>query len=137
MPVFPMIARRSERGFTLIELLIVVVIIGILAAIAIPKFSNSKERAIVGQMRSDLRNMVTAQEAYISDALTYDNGPIPAPTLAYNPSGTNTITLSGVSATGWAAVASTPTSGRTCAIFIGSAPPPAPSSVEGQVACTP
>jgi type IV pilus assembly protein PilA len=137
MPNFPAIARRSERGFTLIELLLVVVIIGILAAIAIPKFANSKERAIVSQMRSDLRNMVTAQEAYISDALTYYNGPIPSAVLAYNPSGTIAIVLSGVSNTGWAAVASAPSSSRTCAIFIGTAPPPAPASAEGRVACTP
>src|SRR5687768_18383973 len=90
---------RNKKGFTLIELLIVVVIIGILAAIAIPKFANTKEKAIVAQMRSDLRNMVTAQEAYISDALTYYNGPIPSPLLAYGPSGSITITLSGVSNT--------------------------------------
>jgi type II secretory pathway pseudopilin PulG len=116
----------------------VVVIIGILAAIAIPKFANSKERAIISQMRSDLRNMVTAQEAYISDALTYYNGPIPsAGVLAYDPSGNITITLSGVSATGWAAVAGAPTSSRTCAIFMGTAPPPPPSSLEGVIACTP
>ncbi len=114
----------------------VVVIIGVLAAIAIPKFANSKERAIVGQMKSDLRNMVTAQEAYISDALTYYNGPIPSGVLAYDPSGNTTITLSGVSNTGWAAVAGAPTSSRTCAIFIGTAPPPPPSTVAGQVACT-
>jgi type IV pilus assembly protein PilA len=137
MPTIPSIARRSRRGFTLIELLMVVVIIGILAAIAIPKFGNSKERAIVGQMRSDLRNMVTAQEAYISDALTYYNGPIPSGVLAYDPSGNVTITLSGVSATGWAAVAGAPTSSRTCAIFVGTAAPPPPSSLEGVVACTP
>jgi type IV pilus assembly protein PilA len=137
MPTIPSTARRSRRGFTLIELLIVVVIIGVLAAIAIPKFANSKERAIVAQMRSDLRNMVTAQEAYISDALTYYNGPIPSPLLAYGPSGSITITLSGVSNTGWAAVAGSPNSSRTCAIFIGTAPPPPPSSVVGLVACTP
>lgn len=137
MPNTPTLTRRSRRGFTLIELLIVVVIIGVLAAIAIPKFANSKERAIVSQMRSDLRNMITAQEAYIADALTYYAGPIPAAGLAYNPSGSIVITLSGVSATGWAAVASAPTSTRTCAIYIGSAPPPAPATTEGQVACTP
>jgi prepilin-type N-terminal cleavage/methylation domain-containing protein len=136
MPTTSTIARRSRRGFTLIELLMVVVIIGILATIAIPKFANSKERAIVSQMRSDLRNMVTAQESYISDALTYYNGPIPSPVLAYDPSGTIVITLSGVSNTGWAAVASAPNTSRTCAIFIGTAPPPAPASAEGRVACT-
>jgi len=137
MPTFPAISRRSRRGFTLIELLIVVVIIGVLASIAIPKFANSKERAVVSQMRSDLRNMVTAQEAYSSDALTYYNGPVPSAVLAYNPSGNIAIVLSGVSNTGWAAVASAVNTSRTCAIYIGSAPPPAPATVEGLVACTP
>ena len=60
-------SRSAKKGFTLIELLIVVVIIGILAAIAIPKFANTKEKAYIAAMKSDLRNMVTAQEAYFSD----------------------------------------------------------------------
>ena len=58
---------QNKKGFTLIELLIVVVIIGILAAIAIPKFANTKEKAYVAAMKSDLRNLITAQEAYFSD----------------------------------------------------------------------
>jgi len=62
---------RNTRGFTLIELLIVVVIIGILAAIAIPKFANTKEKAYIAGMKSDLRNLVTAQEAYFADNVTY------------------------------------------------------------------
>jgi type IV pilus assembly protein PilA len=62
---------RNRKGFTLIELLIVVVIIGILAAIAIPKFASTKEKAYVTAMRSDLRNMMTAQESYFSDYGTY------------------------------------------------------------------
>ena len=53
---------RNRKGFTLIELLIVVVIIGILAAIAIPKFANTKQKAVLASMKSDMRNMVTAQE---------------------------------------------------------------------------
>ncbi len=63
----------DRKGFTLIELLIVVVIIGILAAIAIPKFSNTKEKAYLAAMKSDLRNLVTAEEAYFSDYTTYTN----------------------------------------------------------------
>ncbi|PYO28543.1 MAG: pilin, partial [Gemmatimonadetes bacterium] len=61
----------SRRGFTLIELLIVVVIIGLLAAIAIPKFSNTKEKAYVAAMKSDLRNLATAEEAFFYDSSKY------------------------------------------------------------------
>ena len=61
----------NRKGFTLIELLIVVVIIGILAAIAIPKFANTKEKAYIASMKSDLRNLVTAEEAYFADSIKY------------------------------------------------------------------
>jgi type IV pilus assembly protein PilA len=63
--------RNTRRGFTLIELLIVVVIIGILAAIAIPKFANTKSKAYIAAMKSDLRNLVTAEESYFSDSAKY------------------------------------------------------------------
>src|SRR5678810_1027885 len=62
---------RNRKGFTLIELLIVVVIIGILAAIAIPKFANTKQKAYITAMKSDLRNLVTSGEAYFSDSSSY------------------------------------------------------------------
>ena len=62
---------KNKKGFTLIELLIVVVIIGILAAIAIPKFANTKEKAYLTAMKSDLRNLVTAEEAYFAEWATY------------------------------------------------------------------
>ena len=60
-----------RKGFTLIELLIVVVIIGILAAIAIPKFANTKSKAYIAAMKSDLRNLVTAEESYFADSAQY------------------------------------------------------------------
>src|ERR1700724_41526 len=61
----------KRKGFTLIELLIVVVIIGILAAIAIPKFANTKTKAYTAAMKSDLRNLVTAEESFFSDSGSY------------------------------------------------------------------
>ena len=75
---------RIRKGFTLIELLIVVVIIGILAAIAIPKFANTKTKAYQTAMKSDLRNLVTAEEAFFSDSGYYKT---------YVPIGTNGDTL--------------------------------------------
>ena len=61
----------NRKGFTLIELLIVVVIIGILAAIAIPKFAATKDKAKLASVRTDVRNTETAEEAYFSDYATY------------------------------------------------------------------
>src|SRR5438132_6028705 len=77
----------NRKGFTLIELLIVVVIIGILAAIAIPKFANTKEKAYLASMKSDLRNLVTAEEAYFADSIKYTTtkscvNPAPAGSVA-------------------------------------------------------
>jgi len=66
------IARlRSSEGFTLIELLIVVVIIGILAAIAIPQFASTKQKAFEATAKSDLRNLMTSEEAYYADQQLY------------------------------------------------------------------
>ncbi|MCH1571391.1 MAG: prepilin-type N-terminal cleavage/methylation domain-containing protein, partial [Longimicrobiales bacterium] len=62
---------RPNDGFTLIELLIVVVIIGILAAIAIPKFSATRERAFVASMKSDLRNLASLQELYYDQSFSF------------------------------------------------------------------
>jgi type II secretion system protein G len=57
----------NRKGFTLIELLVVVVIIGLLASIAIPKFAATKDKAKLASVRTDLRNVMTAQEAYFAD----------------------------------------------------------------------
>jgi len=66
-----LVNMSNRKGFTLIELLIVVVIIGILAAIAIPKFAATKDKAKLASVKTDLRNSMTAEEAYFSDFATY------------------------------------------------------------------
>jgi len=69
--VLDMRMASSRRGFTLIELLIVMVIIGILAALAIPKFANSKQKAYTTAMKSDLHSLVVAEEAFFADSERY------------------------------------------------------------------
>jgi prepilin-type N-terminal cleavage/methylation domain-containing protein len=129
--------RDDSRGFTLIELLIVVVIIGILVTIVVPKFANGKERAMVTAMRGDLHNLLAAQEGYFSNSQTYYNGPLPDPALPYSVSAGVTVTLNDVTAAGWGATATRAGTTRTCALFVGTvASIPAPATVEGQIACT-
>lgn len=65
--MFRNMIEKKEEGFTLIELLIVVAIIAILAAIAIPQFSKFKQRGYKAALTSDMKNSFTASQAYFSD----------------------------------------------------------------------
>jgi type IV pilus assembly protein PilA len=125
-----------RQGFTLIELLIVVVIIGILAAIAIPKFANTKGKAIVASLKSDLRNLAGSQEGYWVENRTYYLGPIPDPAFTFHASAGVTITIVSASDAGWSASASAPGAPQSCVIFYGNAPALPPATIDGAVACS-
>jgi prepilin-type N-terminal cleavage/methylation domain-containing protein len=124
----------NARGFTLIELLIVVVIIGLLAVIAIPKVANTKQKAYVAQMKSDLKNLATAEEAFFYDSTYYTTN-----LVALNNFRSSTgVTLSVTEATpgGWSAQAVHAQTTRQCALYQGSASPVAPATIEGRITCT-
>ena len=108
---------NTKKGFTLIELLIVVVIIGILAAIAIPKFANTKEKAYLASMKSDLRNLATAEESYFADNQTYSNSKT---AMNFSESAGVTVTVTAAGGTGWAANAKHSATTKTCQIGFGS-----------------
>jgi len=124
-----------REGFTLIELLIVVVIIGILAAIAIPKFSSTREKAFLASMKSDLRNLATLQDIYHNSNFTYSTN---ASDLAFVNSDAVVVTISEATGTGWAATSvHLGFPGEECELVQGDATPVGPASVEGQIACAP
>ena len=63
--------ERREGGFTLIELLVVIIIIGILAAVAIPVFLNQRQKGYDAAAKSDVRQIATAQETYLTENNEY------------------------------------------------------------------
>ncbi len=128
---------RDRKGFTLIELLIVVVIIGILAAIAIPKFSATREKAFFAAMKSDLKNLASQQEIYYSDYYSYTSNQT---NLTFVASEAVVVTLSSVTTSGWAATAthSGLAANLGCAIYYGNATAPSgfgSPSLPGEIVC--
>jgi type IV pilus assembly protein PilA len=124
----------SRKGFTLIELLIVVVIIGFLAMIATPKFGNTREKAYIASMKADLRNLVTAEEAYFADSLAYtsttDCGNPPAGGSASWCASKGNVLASlqlthGAHRVGWTASETNPNTRKSCAIYVGDVNNPA------------
>ena len=124
---------HARKGFTLIELLIVVVIIGILAAIAIPKFEFTKGKANVSAIKSDLRNMMSAQESYFYEYQTYASDPNLLP-LQRSPK--VELVIHEADARGWSATATHPQAyPLTCAVYLGNAAPVQPADKEGLIGC--
>ena len=123
---------RNSRGFTLIELLIVVVIIGILAAIAIPKFANTKEKAYVSAMKSDLRNLAAAEEAYFADNLQYTTSVV---AVDVNISQSVTLSIPVGTAQGWRATAAHTGTSMDCELYYGTVSGESTANQEGVVQC--
>jgi prepilin-type N-terminal cleavage/methylation domain-containing protein len=70
---------KGRAGFTIIELLVVISIMGLLASLALPRLTHLKQKALVASMVSDLRNLLTSQEAFISTHGDYAGGVVPTP----------------------------------------------------------
>ena len=123
---------RTKSGFTLIELMIVIVIIGILAAIAIPKFTESKSRAFVSAQKSDLANLAMQQETYFFSNHSYGSS-----VSAVGASSTrgNTISINEATGSGWSASTAHPSTAIQCAVFYGTAAAVSPATAQGVIKC--
>jgi type IV pilus assembly protein PilA len=137
--------QKRRAGFTLIELLIVIVIIGILAAIAIPKFGKTREKAYFKAIMSDLRNLNNQEEIYYSNPNSnyqYTSNLADLPEFSASQGVTN-IGIAFNSGLGWVATASHQALAATqfCGIYVGSStgltlPAYSAAPLPGVVACT-
>jgi prepilin-type N-terminal cleavage/methylation domain-containing protein len=124
---------RGRHGFTLIELLVVVVVIGILAVIAIPKFQSTKGKAYFAGMRSDLHNLTTAEESFFYLTGKYTTR---LDSISFVPSRGDIVKVTEATGTGWSATSENPESyPHFCAFFLGDAAPVSPASTPGVIAC--
>lgn len=126
-------SRGPRAGFTLIEILIVVVILGLLATIVIPKFGSSREKAFVTSMKADLRNLVTQQEAFMADSGYYATS---FPTSRWRPTTGVTLMTLTTTADGWTASVGHTSTTKTCVIYVGTTSLP-PATKEGVPTCSP
>jgi prepilin-type N-terminal cleavage/methylation domain-containing protein len=125
---------KNRKGFTLIELLIVVVIIGILAAIAIPKFSSVKQKGYRTQAISDLTSLRTAEETFFTDSNRYGSlAELSGKFSSTSGVGSPDITPS---TSYWSATVTHPQiPGMTCAVAVGTSNSVKAGAGEGEPVC--
>ncbi len=136
----PGITAKDEfrrRGFTLIELLIVLVIIGVLAGISIPRYSSAKEKAFISSVVSDLKIMAAQMEIYQSENLSYPASIALLTDLTVS-EGVNLTINEATAGTGWAATGNHDgLAGSQCGIYYGDGTPAnaVPATSPGIVMC--
>ncbi|HKK92794.1 MAG TPA: prepilin-type N-terminal cleavage/methylation domain-containing protein [Longimicrobiales bacterium] len=124
---------NDRNGFTLVELLVIMVIVGILAAIALPRYASTRERAYVSSMKADLRNLSSKQEIYHSESSTYTQD---ATALGLRTSEGVTVVIGEAETSGWSALATHESTPIECALYYGDATQVAPAVEAGVVGCT-
>ncbi len=120
-------------GYSLIELLTVIVVMGVLAAIAFPRLWGAGDEALHWTLRHDLRNLIQSQEIHLNDNGAYASD---LDALGAVSSAGVTLTILEASATGWSASAThEKLDPAVCAVFVGAAAPVPPATDARRIAC--
>lgn len=127
---------KPAHGFTLLELMVVVIVLGLLAAIAVPRIGVARERAYITAMKSDLRNLASFEGSYFFDSQVYSSDLALLRTRGFQTTQDITVTVNEATSAGWSATAA---HGRTlvrCYLFVGGAAPVGSATAEGTVNCS-
>ena len=126
-------SSRQRSAFSLIELLAVLVAVGVIVGLALPRFQAYRRKAHVAAMVHDLRKLATAEESFWSAVKRYTTDTT-ALDLSLSPG--ITVTLRSADSTGWSARASRTDDPTICSIFYGSAPPLPPAAKANVIGCS-
>lgn len=123
----------NRRGFTFIEILVVMIVIGILATLAYLRIQQTKDKAVVASMTSDLRAVAEEQEAYYFQYRLYS-----AILDSLNPrlSPGDSITIREATPSGWSGSVQNPKTTKQCYIVVGAATPVGSASSDGVISCS-
>lgn len=124
---------RRRDGFSLVELFVVIVVIGVLVGLAIPRFRSFRRKFYITTMTSDLQNLALSEEAYWSEWSRYSED---LRALDFTPSSDVKVTVVSADSTGWSATASHGADDARCAMFYGTAPEVPPATVKNIIGCT-
>jgi type IV pilus assembly protein PilA len=124
-----------RRGFTLIELLMGMVIVGLLAAIAVPRWSRARERSIVTAMRSDIRNLAVLEESYFYDFSVYTDNLTVLGTRGFVLSPGVQMQIPEATSAGWSVSVSHPTTLQECHLYVGGVAPVGTATEDGRIDC--
>lgn len=124
---------RRRSGFSLIELFVVLVVIGILVGLAIPRMHGFKHQFYLTTMISDLRNLAATEEGYWSSVDSYSSD---LNALRFNLTPGVWVTFVQADSTGWSASATHEDDTSHCAIYYGNAPPLPPATVKNFIGCS-
>jgi prepilin-type N-terminal cleavage/methylation domain-containing protein len=126
----------NRKGMTIIELLLVMMIIGLLAMIAMPRLKHMKDRALIANMKHDLRTFAMHQESNYYDRASYTDDVAALAAAGYSSSANVTVSVNEATILGWSATAEHAESLVECYLFVGDASPIGAATIEGSLECS-
>lgn len=130
-----MTMTMNRYGFTLIELVMVVVIVGLLTAIAIPRVQTVRGSAFIAAMKADLRNFAVAEESYLYDFQAYAGNVATLQARGYEVSPGVAVLVNEATPMGWSATVSHTGTPVRCYLFTGAAAPVGAATEDGNLRC--